>query len=61
MRPIIALAFATVAISPAAALPLHQFSDLTLSPAGDRVAAGVRSTERVRVAQGAQCAVSTGL
>ena len=70
MRPIIALAFATVAISPAAALPLHQFSDLTLSPAGDRVAAvesdeqpnaSTRPTEHVVVRNAATGAIVSTL
>ena len=39
MRLLLAAAFAAAPISPAAALPLHQFSSLALSPAGDRVAA----------------------
>jgi dipeptidyl aminopeptidase/acylaminoacyl peptidase len=39
MRHLFALAFASTALSPAAALPLHQFADLAISPAGDRVAA----------------------
>ena len=41
MRSICALAvaFASVSFSPALALPLHQYSDLALSPRGDRVAA----------------------
>jgi dipeptidyl aminopeptidase/acylaminoacyl peptidase len=38
MRLVIAVALASVAIVPAAALPLHQYSDLAISPAGDRVA-----------------------
>jgi dipeptidyl aminopeptidase/acylaminoacyl peptidase len=39
MRWICAVAFTSVSFSPALALPLHQYSDLALSPAGDRVAA----------------------
>ena len=39
MRWICAIALASVSFSPALALPLHQYSDLALSPAGDRVAA----------------------
>jgi dipeptidyl aminopeptidase/acylaminoacyl peptidase len=38
MRSIFALALATVSFSPAAAMPLREFSDLALSPAGDRIA-----------------------
>ena len=45
MRLLLAAAFASVAVSPAAAMPLHQFSDLAISPAGDRVAA-VESDEQ---------------
>ena len=45
MRSICALVLASVSISPAAAMPLHQFSDLALSRAGDRVAA-VESDEQ---------------
>src|SRR4051794_5571050 len=45
MRPIYALVLASVSYSPAAAMPLHQFSDLAMSPAGDRVAA-VESDEQ---------------
>ena len=39
MRWICALVLASVSSSPAIARPLHEFSDLALSPAGDRVAA----------------------
>ena len=39
MRSILALALATVSFLPAAAMPLHQFSDLALSPRGDRIVA----------------------
>lgn len=39
MRSICALLLATVFFSPAAAMPVHEFSDLALSPAGDRIAA----------------------
>ena len=39
MRSILALALATVSFSPAVAMPLHQFSDLALSPRGDRIVA----------------------
>ena len=45
MRLLFAAALAFVAVSPAAAMPLHQFYDLALSPAGDRVAA-VESDEQ---------------
>jgi dipeptidyl aminopeptidase/acylaminoacyl peptidase len=45
MRLIFAAAVAAVCVSPASALPLHQFSDLAISPAGDRVAA-VESDEQ---------------
>jgi len=45
MRLLSAAAFAFVVASPAAAMPLHQFSDLALSAAGDRVAA-VESDEQ---------------
>ena len=45
MRLLPAAALASVAISPAAAMPLHQYSDLALSPAGDRIAA-VESDEQ---------------
>jgi len=39
MRSICALALTAVSFSPAAAMPLHQFSDLAMSPAGDRIVA----------------------
>jgi dipeptidyl aminopeptidase/acylaminoacyl peptidase len=39
MRLVIAIALASVPLAPAAALPLHQYSDLAISPAGDRIAA----------------------
>ena len=39
MRSICALALATISFSPAAAMPLHQFSDLALSLHGDRIVA----------------------
>ena len=39
MRSILALALATVSFSPAVAMPLHQFTDLAMSPAGDRIVA----------------------
>ena len=45
MRLLPAVAFASFVATPAAAMPLHQFSDLALSPAGDRVAA-VESDEQ---------------
>jgi dipeptidyl aminopeptidase/acylaminoacyl peptidase len=38
MRSIFALALATVSFSPAATMPLREFSDLALSPAGGRIA-----------------------
>ena len=39
MCSIHALVLASVSFSPAAAMPLHEFSDLAISPAGDRLAA----------------------
>ena len=39
MRFMLATALASIAFSRATAIPLHQFSDLALSPAGDRIAA----------------------
>jgi dipeptidyl aminopeptidase/acylaminoacyl peptidase len=39
MRSILAVALGTVSFSPAAGMPLHQFSDLAISPAGDRIVA----------------------
>jgi dipeptidyl aminopeptidase/acylaminoacyl peptidase len=53
MRWICALALASVSYSPALALPLHQYSDLALSPAGDRIAA-VESDQQPNSATRAQ-------
>ncbi len=53
MRSICALALASVSFSPAAAMPLHQFSQLTLSAAGDRIA-DVESDEQANSSTRAQ-------
>ncbi|HEY8433700.1 MAG TPA: S9 family peptidase [Sphingomicrobium sp.] len=53
MRWICAFALASVSFSPALALPLHQYSDLALSPAGDRLAA-VESDEQPNSSRRAQ-------